>query len=80
MLQRFILFVAAILMSFGAAACKKPEPEAPAIKQARFQAAQRTRAIQSYEKLVKDYPESPYAPQAEERLRILKAQDAAKKQ
>ncbi len=78
MLPRIIPLLAALAISFGAVACQKKPQESTAEKQAKFQAAQMARAIENYEKLVKEFPESPYAAQAQERLLVLKAKQAAK--
>ncbi|MEO8351087.1 MAG: outer membrane protein assembly factor BamD [Chthoniobacteraceae bacterium] len=78
MLPRLIPLLAAVAISFGAMGCQKKPQETAAEKQAKFQAAQMTRAIENYEKLVKQFPESPYAAQAQERVQALKARQAPK--
>ena len=56
---------------------KKPAP----VKGAKPQVdpvKQRAKAVSAYQKLVEKYPESPFAPQAKERLKVLKPADPKK--
>jgi TolA-binding protein len=69
-----LLILTAVLMT-GAAACKKaPPPPKPGELTTEQRAALRKKAIDTYEKIVTKYPDSEYAPKAQERLNALRAQ------
>jgi len=67
-----ILLVTAALLG-GVTACK-PKPTAAqlqAVKVDAFRKRQKIEAIKAYTALVAKYPDSPYAPKAQERLNVL---------
>ena len=71
MLKKFVLLLLAAAMSFGATACKKKPKDNTEEKKKAFQAEQRKKAIDNYQKLVQKYPDSEWAPKAQQRLQTL---------
>jgi hypothetical protein len=75
MLHKTPLLILAAMLTFGASACKKaPPPAKPGELTAEQRAALRKKAADAYEKIVTKYPDSEYAPKAQERLNALRAQ------
>lgn len=68
----FLLLIAALSLA-GFTACKKKETAADRQAKAAqaFRDKQKVAAIKSYTALVTDYPDSEYAPKAQERLTVL---------
>jgi Outer membrane lipoprotein len=69
---RFLLAV--ICASFavlGISACKKSTQALNAAEEAKWRADQKQKAIKNYQELVKKYPESPFAAEAQKRLSTL---------
>lgn len=73
MVKRILWFVLAGALCFGSAACKKKTnlAEQRAAADAKWRQEQKNKAIKYYSDLQKNFPDSPYAKQAEERLRTL---------
>lgn len=73
MLKKFLLLLLASAVCFGGAACehKKTTAEFQAEKAKAFQIKQKIAAIKSYQDLVTKYPDSEFAPKAQERLTAL---------
>ena len=73
MVKRILWLVAAVALCFGSGACKKKPnlAEQKAVADAKWRQEQKNKAIKYYGDLVKEYPDSPFAKQAEERLRAL---------
>ncbi|MES2570613.1 MAG: hypothetical protein V4710_11245 [Verrucomicrobiota bacterium] len=73
MLKKFLLLTLAVLFAVGGVACKK-KPAAP-LKAGELSVEEKAKlkrnAINAYEKIVKDYPESPRAETARKRLQEL---------
>ncbi len=65
--------VVAAAICIGSSACKKKPnlAEQRAAADAKWREEQKGKAAKYYGDLVKQYPDSPYAKQAEERLRVL---------
>lgn len=66
-MRHLLLIVCCLLL----VACSDPAKDK--FETARFEEQQfnRAHAVQLYQEVVRDYPDSPYAKQAEERLRLL---------
>lgn len=73
MSRNLILLLAAAALVAGTTACeKKPDPkQIQAEKVQAFRNKQKIEAIKSYTALVTKYPDSEYAPKAQERLNVL---------
>jgi outer membrane protein assembly factor BamD (BamD/ComL family) len=73
MVKRILWLVVAAAVCTGSVACKKKPnlAEQRAAADAKWRQEQKNKAIKYYSDLVKEYPDSPYAKQAEERLRAL---------
>lgn len=73
MVKRILWIVLAAALAAGAVACKKKPNLAQqrAAADAKWQQEQKQKAIKYYNDLVTKFPDSPYAKQAEERLRTL---------
>jgi TolA-binding protein len=71
MVKRTILLLLATLIAGGLPACKPNKQKLAAQAKAKALAEKKQRAIKFYQEVAKKYPESPYAKQAEERLRVL---------
>lgn len=69
-MKKIVLLLCAVLIGFSGAACSKKKP-APKGKPTVDPAKQRARALAAYQKLVTKYPESTWAPQAQERVKAL---------
>jgi hypothetical protein len=55
----------------GLTACKKSTQAQKAAEEAKWRADQKQKAIKNYQELVKKYPESPFAAEAQKRLSAL---------
>ena len=68
---RFALLAAAVMMA--AAACKKDKTaaQANAEKIEAWKAQQKVRAVRSYQEILDNYPDSPFAAQARERIQAI---------
>lgn len=73
MLQKAALLLLAAALLTGATACKKKKTtaEMQAEKVKAFRDKQKIEAIKSYTALVTKYPDSEFAPKAQERLNVL---------
>lgn len=73
MVMRILWLMLAVALCAGGAACKqKPNLAAQrAAEDAKWRQAQKQKAAKYYNDLVTNFPDSPFAKQAEERLRIL---------
>jgi hypothetical protein len=73
MVKRILWLVVAGALCLGSGACKKKPnlAEQRAVADAKWRQEQKNKAIKYYSDLVKEFPDSPYAKQAEERLRAL---------
>lgn len=73
MLQKSLLFLFAAVLLAGSAACtkKKTSAELQAEKVNAFRLRQKGEAIKAYTALVTKFPDSEYAPKAQERLNAL---------
>jgi TolA-binding protein len=71
MLKRTASLLVIAILCVTVPGCKKKEKDNLAERQAAFKEQQRRKAITSYQELVKKYPDSPYAAQAQERLQKL---------
>jgi hypothetical protein len=83
MVKSILWLVAAAAICTGSTACKKKPnlAEQRAAADAKWRQEQKQKAAKYYSDLVKEYPDSPFAKQAEERLRAIGpiATPAAKK-
>ena len=61
----------ALMLALPGFACKKSAAQNLAEKRQQFQAQQRKKAIDNYQQIVRKYPDSQFAPMAQERLRTL---------
>ena len=73
MLKNSLHLLLAVLLCFGAAACKKKQTQAQAHaeKEKVWREQQRQKAIKYYSELAEKFPESPFAAQAKEKLQQL---------
>lgn len=73
MSRHFLTLLAAAALVAGTTACeKKPDAaQLKAQKEQAFRAKQKIEAIKTYTALVTKYPESEFAPKAQERLNVL---------
>lgn len=73
MLRKLFLFSLTVALAAGLAACgeKKTETDPNALTAADKEKLKQN-AIKAYEKIVKNYPDSPHAKDAEARLQMLK--------
>lgn len=81
MLRRILLLLLAAALCLGGVACekKKTKAEIMADKKKEFRARQKKEAIKAYQNLVTKYPDSEYAPKAQERLDQLGPAEPPKK-
>jgi outer membrane protein assembly factor BamD (BamD/ComL family) len=70
-MKQFLFLLVIAVLSVG---CGKKKPAAATDKylDPAFKARQRAKAVQAYEELVANYPDSEYAAQAKRRLDVLK--------
>ena len=73
MLRILFAFTLSLALIAGLPACKKKQTaaEAQLAKKKAFQERQRVEAIKTYTALTQKYPDSEFAPQAQERLKTL---------
>lgn len=73
MLKKTLFLALLAAFATGAAACKKKPPEKlpPGTLTETQKAELRKKAHDNYKKLVEKFPESPYAAQAQERMKAL---------
>ena len=81
MLKRTALLILAAAFCLGGVACekKKTKAEILADKKKEFRARQKKQAIKAYHDLVTKYPDSEFAPKAQERLDQLGPPEPPKK-
>lgn len=72
------VFVCTALL-LGFSACKKSPKDLKAEQDAKWRVEQKQKAIKNYQEVVKKYPESPFAAQAQKRLSALGATPASGK-
>ncbi len=72
-----LLLSAVFLTGLAACKAKQTNAEAQALKVQNFQKRQKIEAIKTYTALVTKYPESEFAPKAQERLTVLGPMPAA---
>lgn len=75
--RHFISLAVGVALILSAAGCKKTPAENLEEKKKQFQARQRTEAVKNYREIIAKYPDSPFAAQAQERLRALNAPEQA---
>jgi thiaminase len=71
--KRFVVAFLSLALCFCGTACKKTAAQNLAEIRQQFQAQQRKKAIDNYQQIIRKYPDSPFAPMAQERLRALNA-------
>jgi TolA-binding protein len=71
MVARPLLVLACTTLTLGFTACKKSDQAQRAAAEAKWRADQKQKAIKNYQEIVKKYPESPYAAEAQKRLSTL---------
>ena len=71
MATRLFLAVVCTSLALGLGACKKNPAEAKAAAEAQWRAEQKQKAIKNYQEIVKKYPESPHAAEAQKRINAL---------
>jgi len=73
MSRTFLFLATAAVVLTGATACdKKPNPaQVKAAREQAFRNKQKIEAIKTYTALVTKYPESEFAPKAQDRLNVL---------
>jgi TolA-binding protein len=73
MLKKFLLPTLGAVLAMNGAACKKTEiPLKAGELSVEEKAKLKLNAINAYEKIVKEYPDSPHAAEARKRLDVLK--------
>ncbi len=73
MLKKFLLLTLGAVLATSGAACKKKEvPLQAGELSVEEKAKLKLNAISAYEKIIKDYPDSPHAADAKLRLQALK--------
>ncbi|MDB6153869.1 MAG: hypothetical protein JWL90_2322 [Chthoniobacteraceae bacterium] len=71
--KKFFLLILGVALATGGVACKKKEiPLKTGELSVEEKAKLKLNAISAYEKIVKDYPDSPHAEEAKKRLQVLK--------
>jgi len=71
MVMRLLFIPIAALFAMGLSSCKKKPADLKAAAEAKWRAEQKQKAIKNYQEIVKKYPDSQFAAQAQERLRSL---------
>ena len=81
MLKRLALLILAAALCAGGSACKgqATQAEIKAQKQRDFRARQKKLAIKAYQDLVTKYPDTEFAPKAQERIEKLGPAEPPKK-
>lgn len=72
------LFLAATIVCLSGSACKKTPQEDLEAKRQAAREQQRQKAARTYQDIITKYPDSKFAPMAQERLRTLKAEPQKK--
>lgn len=71
MVARTLQIALVAALAVGTLSCKKQPVDDTAAREAKFRSDQKARALKAYHELVKKYPDSDYAPKAQERIRAL---------